>query len=369
MKDFQQRLAEAPILVVDDVEANVILLENLLRQRGYQNVRTTSDPLQVKPLHAEVDFALILLDMQMPKLDGLGVLGQLRQQADTSPLPVLVITAQTDSEVRLRALELGARDYVTKPFVVAELSQRIRNLLEVELAYRDRMAYANVLEEEVRQRTREIEATQNEILRRLALAGEYRDNETGNHVMRVSHSSRALAIAFGLDERTAELILHASPMHDVGKIGVPDYILLYPGRLQGEELKRMRSHVEIGGRILDGHDAPVMRMAHRIAMAHHERWDGAGYPKGLAGEDIPVEARIVAICDVFDALTSPRPYKAAWTIDDAANYLREQSGRHFDPRLVGCFLDILPDVIAIRDSYTDLPEPELPIDDRIDVQR
>lgn len=369
MKNFLQRLAEAPILVVDDTEANVILLENLLRQRGYQNVHTTSDPLQVSSLHEQFEFALILLDMQMPKLDGLGVLGQLRERKPDSPLPVLVITAQTDAETRLRALELGARDYVTKPFVVAELSQRIRNLLEVELAYRDRLAYASVLEEEVRQRTREIEATQNEILRRLALAGEYRDNETGNHVMRVSHSARALAKAIGLDERTAELILHASPMHDVGKIGVPDYILLHPGRLQGEELRRMRTHVEIGGRILDGHDAPVMRMAHRIAMAHHERWDGAGYPKGLAGEDIPIEARIVAICDVFDALTSPRPYKAAWSIDDASNYLRDQAGRHFDPRLVASFMAILPEVIAIRDNYLDLPEPELPIDDRIDIQR
>ena len=369
MKDFQLRLASAPILVVDDVAANVVLLENLLRQRGYQQVVTTSDPLQVAPLHQQHNFALILLDMQMPRLDGLGVIRQLRENAAESHLPVLVITAQTDEKLRLQALEMGARDYVTKPFVVAELAHRIRNLLEVELAYRDRMAYADVLEEEVRQRTRELQATQNEILRRLALAGEYRDNETGNHVMRVSHGSQALARAAGLDEATAELILHASPMHDVGKIGIPDYILLHPGRLQGEELRRMRSHVEIGGRILDGHDAPVMRMAHRIAMAHHERWDGAGYPEGLAGDAIPIEARIVAICDVFDALTSSRPYKTAWSVDAATDYLRSQAGRHFDPDLIRSFLGILPQIVAIRDSFVDEADTELPIDERIDIQR
>jgi putative two-component system response regulator len=369
MNDFNARLLAAPILVVDDIEANVLLLENLLRQRGYHNVHTTSDPLQVLPLQREQQFALILLDMQMPRLDGLGVMRQLRAEATDDHLPVLVITAQTDAELRLQALELGARDYINKPFVVAELAQRIRNLLEVQIAWRDRLAQAALLEEKVRERTRQLEETQFEILRRLALAGEYRDNETGNHVLRVSQSSRALALAAGLDAAAAELILHASPMHDVGKIGIPDYILLHPGRLHGEELRRMRTHVEIGGRILDGHDAPVMRMAHRVAMAHHERWDGKGYPRGLAAEEIPVEARIVAICDVFDALTSERPYKPAWTIDEAVAYLKSQSGKHFDPQLVDRFLAILPEILAIRESYCDEPDAEAWLDERIELQR
>lgn len=369
MIDFQERIFESPILIVDDIEPNILLVENLLRQRGYRNVSSTSNPLLVADLHRENQYALILLDMQMPKLDGLGVMRQLRELTENAYLPVLVITAQTDSEMRLKALELGARDYVNKPFVVAELAQRIRNLLEVELAYRDRLAYASRLEEKVRERTRELEETQYEILRRLAMAGEYRDNETGNHVLRVSQSAKALALKAGLDAETSELIRHASPMHDVGKIGVPDYILLYPGRLQGDELKRMRSHVEIGGKILANHDAPVMKMAHRIAMAHHERWDGGGYPNGLAGGEIPVEARVVAICDVFDALTSPRPYKPAWSLDDATAYLQAQSAKHFDPHLVACFIEILPEIVEIRDRYLDeQPEPE-PFDERIDVQR
>ena len=359
MNDFEQRLQNAPILVVDDIEANVMLLESMLRQRGYRNVQSTCNPFEVAPLHRERQFALILLDMQMPGLDGLGVMRQLRADAAEEHLPVLVITAQTDADLRLRGLELGARDYVSKPFVVAELAQRIRNLLEVQLAYRDRQEQAVILEQKVRERTAELEETQFEILRRLARAGEYRDNETGNHVLRVSQSSRALALAAGLDDATAEMILHASPMHDVGKIGIPDNILLFPGRLEGENLRRMRRHVEIGGSILDGHAAPVMRMAHRIAMAHHERWDGNGYPYSLAGEDIPIEARIVAICDVFDALTSVRPYKPAWPLESALNYLKTQAGKHFDPQLIELFFAILPQIQAIRETYRDeLPAVE-----------
>ncbi|HEX5804227.1 MAG TPA: HD domain-containing phosphohydrolase [Azospira sp.] len=353
MTSFEDRLLAAPILVVDDNEANILLLENLLRQRGYRNVHATGDPFRVVPLHREQQFALILLDMQMPGMDGLGVMRQLRAEMPGEYLPVLVITAQTDGETRLKALELGARDYVTKPFVVTELAHRIRNLMEVQIAYRDRLEQAEILERKVRERTRELQETQFEILHRLARAGEYRDNETGNHVHRVSQSSRALALAAGLDEAQAEMILHASPMHDVGKIGIPDHILLRPGRLEGEDLEHMRRHVEIGGRILDGHDAPIMRMAHRIALGHHERWDGDGYPNRLAGEAIPIEARIVAVCDVFDALTSVRPYKPAWPVEEALAYLREQSGRHFDPRLVDRFLAILPAVESIREHYRD----------------
>ena len=361
MLSFEERLAVAPILVVDDNETNIMLLENLLRQRGYRNVMSTSNPLAVTALHREHQFALILLDMQMPELDGLGVMRLLRAEAIEDYLPVLVITAQTDFDLRLNALGLGARDFVIKPFANAELAQRIRNLLEVQLAYRDRLEQAAILEVKVRERTAELEATQREILHRLALAGEYRDNETGNHVQRVSHGALALALAAGLDADTAELIGHASPMHDVGKIGIPDHILLRPGRLNEAELRIMRRHVEIGGKILGGHQAPVMSMAYRIAMNHHERWDGQGYPAGIAGVQIPVEARVVTICDVFDALTAVRPYKPAWPVEDALAFLREQAGRHFDPKLVARFIDILPGILAIRARFSDqsdsLPSP------------
>ncbi len=351
--EFENRLHNAPILVVDDKEANVLLLENLLRQRGYVNVTSTRDPFSVAELHRVRQFALILLDMQMPGLDGLGVMGQLRRDANRNFLPVLVVTAQTDGDLRLRALEGGARDHVTKPFVAAELAQRIRNLLEVELAYRDRIEHAALLERKVQERTRDLEETQFEILRRLARAGEYRDNETGNHVHRVSQTSRALALAAGLDQALADMIQHASPMHDVGKIGIPDGILLRPGRLEGEDLEQMRRHVEIGGSILGGHTAPIMRMAHRIAMGHHERWDGSGYPSGLKGDAIPIEARVVAICDVFDALTSARPYKQAWSVQASIDYLHAESGRHFDSALVQCFVSILPQVLEIRTRFKD----------------
>ncbi|NJD24974.1 MAG: response regulator [Betaproteobacteria bacterium] len=353
MMTFEERLATAAILIVDDIEANVLLLENLLRQRGYRNVRSTSDPFSVAPLHREHRFAAILLDMQMPGLDGLGVLQQLRADAAGDHLPVLVITAQTDQAMRLKALELGARDYVTKPFVVAELAQRLRNLLEVELAYRDRQQQAVTLEMLVRERTRQLEETQREIVNCLARAGEFRDNETGNHVSRVAYTARALAVAAGFDEAIADQILCASPMHDVGKIGIADHILLRPGRLEGDDLAQMRRHVEIGGEILGGHPAPVMVMACRIALGHHERWDGGGYPAGAAGDAIPVEARVVAICDVFDALLSIRPYKPAWSWDEAVKYVTEQAGKHFDPDLVARFLAILPEIREIRARFVD----------------
>ena len=352
MSAYEARLLSAPILVVDANKIKILLLENLLRQRGYSNVTSCSDPFQVAPLHAEKAFALILLDMQMPGLDGLGVMAQLRPQATDPPLPVLVITAQTDAQLRLKALSLGARDYVNKPFVAAELAQRIRNLLEVQVAYRDRTHEAAILEAKVRERTQELELSQLEIIHRLALAGEYRDNATGNHVERVSYSAKALALAAGVDAVTAEMIRHASPLHDVGKIGIPDDILLRPGKLEGGDLQTMRSHVQIGASILDHHRSPVMQMAHSIAVAHHERWDGEGYPNQLAGEAIPLEARIVAICDVFDALICVRPYKKAWSVEEALAHLQAQSGKHFDPKLVDCFIRILPEILDIRRRYS-----------------
>jgi putative two-component system response regulator len=351
--DILTRCLAAPILIVDDVEANVMLLTHIMQQRGYSNLRSTTDPNRVAALHQEHRFDLILLDLMMPKLDGMGVMQTLIADLEDDYLPVIMITAQTDIEARQRALEHGARDFITKPFQVMEVLQRISNHLEVRMLYHEREQEAVRLEQRVRERTRELEDTQVEILRRLAIAGEYRDNETGNHVLRVSQGCHLLALAAGLPTQEALTIFHASPMHDVGKIGIPDRILLKPGRLEGEELTIMRRHAEIGGRMLDDHSAPVMQMASRIAFCHHEKWDGSGYPEGKAGEAIPIEARIVAICDVFDALTSARPYKQPWALDDAVAYVRDEAGRHFDPRLVGCFMEILPQIFAIRAEHAD----------------
>jgi len=352
-EDILNRCLEAPILIVDDLEVNVMLLTHILEQRGYRNLHSTTDPTRVAGLHKERHFDLILLDLMMPTLDGIGVMEALISDLDDDYLPVMMITAQTDSEARQRALEAGARDFITKPFQVTEVLQRISNQLEVRMLYHDREQEAVRLELRVRERTRELEDTQIEILRRLAIAGEYRDNETGNHVLRVGHGCHLLALAAGLPPELAMTIFHASPMHDVGKIGIPDHILLKPGRLEGEELVTMRRHAEIGGRMLDNHPAPVMRMASLIAFCHHEKWDGSGYPAGSVGEAIPIEARIVAICDVFDALTSVRPYKRAWPVDEAVAYVRNEAGRHFDPRLVECFLGILPQILAIRAEHSD----------------
>jgi putative two-component system response regulator len=351
--DMLNRCLSAPILIVDDREVNIMLLTQILEQRGYCNVHSTSDPTRVAALHKAARFDLILLDMMMPKLDGSGVMAALIADLADDYLPVIVVTAQTDAQTRQRALESGARDFISKPFLVAEVLQRIRNQLEVRVLYHDREQESARLELRVAQRTNELEDAQFEILRRLAIAGEYRDNATGNHVLRVGHSCRLLALAAGLAPALATTIFHASPMHDVGKIGIPDRILLKPGRLEGEELMTMRRHVEIGGRMLDHHPAPVMRMASRIAYCHHERWDGCGYPAGTAGEAIPIEARITAICDVFDALTSARPYKQPWALDDAVAYVRDEAGRHFDPRLVVFFMQILPQIFAIRAEHGD----------------
>jgi len=244
-------------------------------------------------------------------------------------------------------------DYISKPFVDTEFAHRIRNHLEVRMLYSERENQNAILEQKVSERTAELKETQTEILRRLAKAGEFRDNDTGNHVQRVSHSCRALAQAAGLDAHTMEMIYMASPLHDIGKIGVPDHILLKKGRLNDEEQVIMRKHVDYGVELLDNHPAHVLQVACSIAQNHHEKWDGSGYPNALAGEAIPIAARIVAICDVFDALTSVRPYKVAWTVESAVGFLQEQAGSHFDPNLVALFLNILPEVEAIRERFSD----------------
>ena len=261
-------------------------------------------------------------------------------------LPVIVLTAQSDRETRRRALTLGARDFILKPFAVDEVVLRVRNQLEMRLLHQ-------TLDQRVRERTAELLETQREVLQRLGRAGEYRDNETGAHVMRMAHSCRLLALAAGLGETHAELIFLASQMHDIGKIGIPDDVLLKPGRLDASEWDVMRGHVRISGEILANPRSDLLKMAHTIALTHHEKFDGSGYPEGVAGEAIPIEGRIAAICDVFDALTSARPYKAPWTPEEAAAFLRDNAGTFHDPRLVDLFLERVSEVVALRQVYQD----------------
>jgi len=353
MQDVDELIRQARILIVDDGPANVVLLEEIFFNAGYVNVWSTQDPRNVNALYLKWQFDLILLDIHMPHMDGIQVMEQLSKSVTDSYLPILVLTAQTDTETRMKALQSGAKDFLTKPFQHAEVLLRIRNMLEVRQYYNMRLRHAEILEAEVHQRTEEINHTRLEIIHHLGRASEYRDNETGMHVIRMSKFCEALARAMGHDENACEIILHATPMHDVGKIGIPDCILLKPDKLNPDEWETMKTHVDIGGKILSQHDSPLMAKAHVIAMTHHEKWDGSGYPCGFVGEEIPIEGRITAICDVFDALTSVRPYKAAWSIDDTVAFLEDQREAHFDPELVAHFIEILPTILEIRDQHAD----------------
>ncbi|CDL00300.1 Response regulator receiver modulated metal dependent phosphohydrolase [Magnetospirillum gryphiswaldense MSR-1 v2] len=352
MSVINDALLTSKILIVDDEPANVAVLEALLHGEGCTNLMSTGDPRDVVGLHQTHDFDIILLDIRMPHMSGIEVMEELGATLEEGDwLPVLVLTAQTDDETRFQALTAGARDFVNKPFKRWEVLLRIRNMLETRRLYKRQRLRADELEEIVQERTREVRETQLQIIERLGQAGEYRDEETGMHVMRMSHSCQMLALAAGLGAARAELILYATPMHDVGKIGIPDNILLKPGRHAPEERKIMETHVSIGAQIIGEHKSELLMMARNVALCHHEKWDGSGYPQGLKGEDIPIEARIAAICDVFDALTSSRPYKEAWPLEKAVALVKDQSGKHFDPMLVEVFLGILHEIVALREQF------------------
>lgn len=348
-----ESLNTAKILIVDDQAPNVVLLEKILQADGYEQVTTTTDSRQVAELYAQHHFDLVLLDLNMPYLTGFEVMQQLNELEPDNYVPILVLTAQPDMKTRLRALESGARDFLTKPFDRLEVLSRIRNMLEVRMMHNQIRDQNRILEEKVQERTRELAETRFEIIRRLGRAAEYRDNETGLHIVRMSKYSQLLGRAAGMDEAQSELLLNASPMHDIGKIGIPDSILLKQGKLDPDEWKIMKMHPVIGAEILSGHQSELMSMASQIALAHHEKWDGSGYPGGLRGEEIPLEARVVAVCDVFDALTTARPYKKAWPVEEAIAYIDDNSGKHFDPELVKLCPDLLPEILAIRARYAE----------------
>ena len=352
----QTQIKQARILVVDDQPANVLLVEKVLALDGYKHIYSTHDSREAVSMFIEHDIDLLLLDLNMPYMDGFEVLEKI-QQLDIDYAPVIVLTAQTDRESRVKALEKGARDYISKPFDRIELMTRIHNMLEVRLLNRAMKNQNQLLEQKVKERTRELEETRLEVIRRLGMAAEYRDDVTGNHILRMSKYAQVLARAAGMSEKEAEMLLNASPMHDIGKIGIPDRILLKPGKLDAEEWETMKSHVDIGVKILSGHDSALMVMAREIAQCHHEKWDGSGYPGGLQGEAIPLTARIVALSDVFDALTTERPYKKAWSVEDAMQYIRDNAGKHFDPSLVKILEQVLPQILEIRQLYNDHKQP------------
>ncbi|MFM1890953.1 MAG: hypothetical protein RLZ44_30 [Pseudomonadota bacterium] len=343
----------APILVVDDEAANVKLVERTLRAFGYPNLFSTTDSRAVLELYQQHQPDLIVLDLNMPYLDGFEVMQRLQALGRDDLPPILILTAQHDQEHRVRALRGGAHDYVTKPFAVDELLARVRNLINVRLYHKTMRQRNELLEERVRQRTHELYDTRLQIVQRLGRAAEYRDNETGLHIVRMSKVASMLAAAVGWEQGQCDLLLNAAPMHDIGKIGIPDSILLKPGKLTPQEWEIMKSHTTIGAHILSGDDSELLSMARDIALNHHEKWDGSGYPNGLTGEAIPLVGRIVALADVFDALTSERPYKQAWTVERALEYLDANRGKHFDPELVQLFCERLPEVLEIGERYAE----------------
>ncbi|MGZ5051788.1 MAG: HD domain-containing phosphohydrolase [Methylobacter sp.] len=345
----------ARILIVDDEPVNLKLLNKILSSQGYSNLVLLQDSRKVVDVYRQQRVDLILLDINMPHLDGFGVLEQLKALDDPLFPPVVILTAQSSQDFLLRALNAGARDFIPKPFDRNELLARVRNMLDAYLAHRLVYEQKDVLDEMVQARTHELRSTRLQVIQRLGRAAEYRDNETGNHILRMSHTSALLAKSIGWNEADCELMLHASPMHDIGKIGIPDHILLKPGKLSPEEWEIMKTHATIGANILEGDDSDLMRCASEIALSHHEKWDGSGYPYGLVGEAIPLAGRIAALADVFDALTSERPYKKAWTVEAAVEFITVNSGSHFDPDLVPVFLAQLPEILTIRERFS---EPE-----------
>jgi putative two-component system response regulator len=321
------RDARPKLLLVDDEPSNLQVLRHTL-QEDYRLVFAKDGEKALELAVAEAP-QLILLDVMMPVMTGYEICQKLKCDKRTAQIPVIFVTALSDAEDETKGFAAGAVDYLTKPVSPSVVKARVRTHLSL------------VQIDELRQ-------TRLQIIHCLGLAAAYKDNETGRHVMRMSHISRVLARAAGFSEIEVENLYHAAPMHDIGKIGTPDAILLKKGSLDADEWAVMRNHSQIGGDILGKHSSPLLTMAYNIAMTHHEKWDGSGYPKGLKGEEIPLEGRIVALADVYDALTSERPYKSAWTIEATLEYINRERGHHFDPELVELFMAHLPEILEIK---------------------
>lgn len=356
------------ILIVDDSVGNIALLRRLLARNGFTDVIATSDSSEATEMVHRHDPDLVLLDLHMPGVDGFEVLDSLRTTTTSRFLPVLVITGDTTQEARRRALGCGATDFLAKPLDVVEVELRMRNLLHMRELHRRLDAENDALDKRVKSRTRDLWQVVQDLERahedlrhayaetvdRLSLAAEFRDDETAQHLHRMSRYCEVLARKLGLDDADVALIRVASVMHDVGKIGVADRILLKPSKLTPDEFEAMKKHAEYGYQILRGSSSTLLETAASIAFSHHERWDGTGYPRGLAGEDIPLFGRIAAIADVFDALSSDRVYRKAFPLPDVVRLMEADRGKHFDPHLLDVFLDSLDEVLRV--THPDLGE-------------
>ena len=348
------------ILVVDDEPKNLKLMEALLAPLG-QDVILAHDGQEALDKARSDHPDLILLDIQMPKLNGFEAAKLLKEGKDTSIIPIVMVTAFNEVEDRVKALEVGADDFLAKPVDKTELRARVTTLLKVK-AYNDHMLnYQEILESEVAKKTEElqkafehIKSASLETIYRLSRAAEYKDEDTGAHIQRMSYYAAAVANKMGLSEIEVENLLYAAPMHDIGKIGIPDRILLKPGKLDDEEWVIMRQHTIFGAKILEGSDTEFVKLGAIIALSHHEKWDGSGYPRNLKGDAIPLTGRITAIADVFDALTSNRPYrKEPFSTEQAFAMIKDGIGTHFDPAVAEAFFSIRDEILGVREKYKD----------------
>jgi putative two-component system response regulator len=347
------------ILIVDDQPINIQILGKRLQLENYSIMAAMNGKIALE-MAEEKKPDLILLDIMMPEMSGFEVCERLKSNPETQTIPIIFITAKTDPEDIVKGFKLGAVDYVSKPFNYAELSARIKTHTELkmlqtnlELAVVDRTQKLHDALNELKIIHNQLFGAHYETIKRLARAADYRDNETGMHIVRMSHFSRILGKALGMNEDDCDQLQHAAAVHDIGKIGIPDAILLKPGKLNQEEFEIMKTHSEIGAQLLSNIDSDLCRLAEKIALTHHEKWNGKGYPNGLSGTDIPLEGRIAAVSDVFDALTSVRPYKNAWTVEKAIQLLVKEKGKHFDSEIVDLFLENKEIILEIKNKYSD----------------
>ncbi len=364
------------ILLVDDEPLNIKVVRKYLAGAGYFDFCSTTNPGDVLPTMIRSEPDVVLLDIVMPKLTGLDILSAIRADEQLAHIPVVMLTALEDRETKCQALWLGATDFLAKPVDPSELVSRVRNVLLVKAHHDHLRHHAADLERMVKERTAQLEASHQNVIHCLARAAEFRDDDTGRHVLRVGCYAAIIARQLGWDETQVQMIQQAAQLHDVGKIGIPDAILTKPGKLTTEEFETIqkhcgfgkrifesltdsewsmwRKHAELGQRILGDCKSPVLEMAAQIALTHHEKWDGSGYPIGLAGEDIPLVGRITAVADVFDALSTKRAYKPAFPLEKCFEILREGRGKHFDPQVLDAFFAAREKVVAVQISYAEV---------------
>ncbi|MDC8787056.1 HD domain-containing phosphohydrolase [Roseateles koreensis] len=341
------------ILIVDDTPINLVLFEGLVKKLANCSSTTFADPVQGLLWAQAHTPDLIVLDYMMPNLNGIEFIQRLRSIPGKENQLILMVTANDQKDVRYQALDAGASDFLTKPIDRLEFLARTRNLLALSAAQRKLSDHALTLAAEVRVATADILQREQETVIRLSKAAEYRDPETGAHILRMAHYSQLIARGLGVSAADQDLLLHAAPLHDIGKVGITDNILLKPGRLLPEEFELMKKHASFGYEILKDSKSSILQAGAEIALGHHEKFNGSGYPQQLRGEAIPLFSRIVAVADVFDALTSARPYKPAWSLEAARAHIQSNAGEHFDPACVAVFLELWDEVLVIRERFND----------------